>query len=61
MTKAQIKQLQMAATYLQDNNTEVFLRLVQAMLRAAMTDKQIAAIKEAAFDLQFSNVFVKTS
>jgi hypothetical protein len=31
------------------------------MLRAAMTDKQIAAIKEAAFDLQFSNVFVKTS
>jgi hypothetical protein len=27
---------------------------VQAMLRAAMTDKQIAAIKEAAFDLQFS-------
>jgi hypothetical protein len=24
------------------------------MLRAAMTDKQIAAIKEAAFDLQFS-------
>ena len=54
MTKAQIKQMQMAAGHLAANNAEAFLRCVSGIIRAARTQKQIDAIKEAAFDLQFS-------
>ena len=53
MTKAQIKQMQMAAGHLTANNPEAFLRCVSGIIRAARTQKQIDAIKEYAFDLQF--------
>jgi len=54
MTKAQIKQIQRAAGHLTANNPDAFLRCVSGIIRAARTQKQINAIKEAAFDLQFS-------
>jgi len=53
MTKAQIKQMQIAAGHLTANNSEAFLRCVSGIIRAARTQKQIDAIKECAFDLQF--------
>ena len=54
MTKTQTKQMQMAAGHLTANNEQAFLRSVSAIIRAATNQKQINAIKEAAFDLQFS-------
>lgn len=54
MTKSQIKQMKMAAGHLTANNPDAFVRSVSGMIRAAKGQKQINAIKEAAFDLQFS-------
>ena len=45
MTKAQTKQMQMAAGHLAANNPDAFLRSVSAMIRAARNEKQISAIK----------------
>ena len=53
MTKAQTKQMKFAAGHLAANNPDAFLRSVSAMIRAARTQKQISAIKIAAYEMQF--------
>jgi|TARA_R110001632_G_scaffold227642_1_gene362296 hypothetical protein len=53
MTKAQTRQMKFAAGHLAANNPDAFLRSVSAIIRAARTDKQISAIKIAAYEMQF--------
>ena len=53
MTKAQNKALTIAAGHLNVGNPAAFLKAVGALVRAATNQKQIEAIKVAAFDLQF--------
>jgi len=53
MTKQQTKALEIAAGHLNVGNTDSFLQSVSRLIRAATNQKQIDAIKVAAFDLQF--------
>lgn len=53
MTKQQTKALEIAAGHLNVGNTESFLAVVNCLIRCATNDRQIDAIKVAAFDLQF--------
>ena len=53
MTKQQNKALEIAAGHLNVGNPAAFLKAVGALVRAAKNQKQIEAIKVAAFDLQF--------
>ena len=53
MTKAQTKQMKFSAGHLAANNPDAFLRSVSAMIRAARNEKQISAIKIAAYEMQF--------
>ena len=53
MTKAQAKALTTAAGHLSANNTAAFLKAVAHLIRSASNQKQIDAIKVAAFDIQF--------
>ena len=53
MTKQQTKALEIAAGHLNVGNTDSFLQSVSRLIRAATNQKQIDAIKVAAFDYQF--------
>ena len=53
MTKQQTKALEIAAGHLNVGNPDSFLQSVSRLIRAATNQKQIDAIKVAAFDFQF--------
>ena len=53
MTKQQTKALEIAAGHLNVGNPDAFLQSVSRLIRCATNQKQIDAIKVAAFDLQF--------
>ena len=53
MTKTQTKALEIAEGHLTANNPEAFLRCVASLIRGASNQKQIDAIKVAAFNMQF--------
>jgi hypothetical protein len=54
MTKQQTKALEIAAGHLNVGNPDAFLQSVSRLIRAATNQKQIDAIKVAAFDYQFA-------
>lgn len=53
MTKAQSKALEIAKGHLNVNNPAAFIKAVSHLIRSATNQKQIDAIKIAAFDIQF--------
>jgi hypothetical protein len=53
MTKAQTKALKAAEAHIHAGNIDAFLRVVSHLIRSASNEKQVEAIKVAAYDMQF--------
>ena len=53
MTKTQTKALKAAEAHIHAGNIDAFLRVVSHLIRAASNEKQVEAIKVAAYDMQF--------